>query len=159
MEIVARAAFVFAFLWLVTRVVGKRQLGELNAFELLLLVTMGDLVQQGITGEDYSLTGAMLAVGTFAVLSVSLSYASWRWTASRGVIEGRPTVVLREGRVLQDILRYERVPVDELLEAAREKGIRDLGEVDLAVLEVNGSYSFFTRSAEHSGAVGGAGEE
>jgi uncharacterized membrane protein YcaP (DUF421 family) len=149
-EIVLRAAFVFAFLWFVTRVVGKRELGQMNAFELLLLVTMGDLVQQGITQEDYSVTGAVLAVGTFAVLSVGLSYVSWRWQASRKLIEGAPVVVVRDGKMLGDVMRYERLPSDELLEAMRQEGIRDLRNIDIAVLEPNGTYSFF-RKEEGSG--------
>jgi uncharacterized membrane protein YcaP (DUF421 family) len=145
-EIVLRAAVIFVFLWFVTRIVGKRALGEMNAFELLLLVTMGDLVQQGITQEDYSVTGAVLAVGTFALLSVALSYASWRWQRSRDLIEGAPVVVVREGKMLSDVMRHERLPSDELLEAMREKGIRDLTDVEIGVLEPNGAYSFFRRS-------------
>lgn len=143
MEIVFRAAAVFVFLWIVTRALGKRELGQMNAFELLMLVTMGDLVQQAVTQEDYSVSGAMLAVGTFAVLSVSLSYLSWRFPASRHALEGQPTVVVRGGEVQEEVLRLERVPMTELLEAAREQGSRDLTEVDLAVLETDGSYSFF----------------
>jgi uncharacterized membrane protein YcaP (DUF421 family) len=145
-EIVVRAACVFVFLWFITRIVGKRELGQLNAFELLLLVTMGDLVQQGVTQEDYSLTGALLAVGTFAVLSVALSYISWRWQRSRDLIEGAPVVVVRDGEMLLDVMRYERLPSDELFEAMRQKGIRDIADVEIAVLEPNGSYSFFRRS-------------
>lgn len=145
MEIVLRATAIFVVLWLITRVVGKRQLGQMNAFEFLLLVTMGDLVQQGVTQEDYSVTGAVLAVGTFAILSVIMSWVSWRFPSSRGVIEGSPAVVVRDGEINEDILRYERLPVAELLEAAREQGIRDIADVDLAVLEPDGSYSFFTR--------------
>ncbi|MGZ4650777.1 MAG: DUF421 domain-containing protein, partial [Kineosporiaceae bacterium] len=104
MEIVVRAAVLFLFLWLVTRGVGKRELAQLSAFELVLLVSMGDLVQQGVTQEDYSITGAVLAIGTFALLSVSLSYASWRFPGSRRVLEGRPTVVVRDGEPQEEVL-------------------------------------------------------
>jgi len=145
-EIVLRASFVFAFLWFITRVVGKRELGQMNTFELLLLVTMGDLVQQGITQEDYSVTGAVLAVGTFAVLSVALSYASWRWQRSRDLLQGAPVVVVRNGEMLVDVMRYERLPSDELFEAMRQEGIRDLADVEVGVLEPNGRYAFFRRS-------------
>ena len=147
MEIVLRAAVMFAFLWLVTRAVGKRELGQLSAFELVLLVTMGDLVQQGITQEDYSVSGGMLTIGTFALLSVGLSYVSWRFPRSRPVLEGQPVVVVRSGEAQEEVLAYERLPVDDVLEAARREGIRDLAEVDLAVLETDGSISFFRRSA------------
>ena len=147
MEVVIRAAVMFAFLWLVTRTVGKRHLGQLSAFELVLLVTMGDLVQQGITQEDYSVSGGMLTIGTFALLSVALSYASWRFPRLRPALEGRPAIVLEGGKTNDRVLAHERFPLSELQEAARKRGIRDLGEVDLAVLENDGSISFFTRSS------------
>jgi len=146
MELVIRAAVMFAFLWLITRAVGKRELGQLSAFELVLLITMGDLVQQGVTQEDYSVTGAILTVGTFALLSVALSYITWRFPRSRPAVEGQPAVVVRSGEAQMKVLDYERLPMDDVLEAARKKGIRDLAEVDLAVLETDGSISFFHRS-------------
>ncbi len=90
MEIVYRAAAIYFFLWFITRVVGKRELGQMSAFELVLLVTMGDLIQQGVTQEDYSITGAMLAVGTFALLIVLFAYLSWRFPRSRPALEGLP---------------------------------------------------------------------
>jgi uncharacterized membrane protein YcaP (DUF421 family) len=147
MELVIRAAVMFAFLWLITRAVGKRELGQLSAFELVLLITMGDLVQQGVTQEDYSVTGAVLTVGTFALLSVALSYITWRFPGSRPVLEGQPVVVVRAGETQERVLKYERLPMDDLMEAARKEGIGDLAEVDLAVLETDGSISFFRRSA------------
>jgi uncharacterized membrane protein YcaP (DUF421 family) len=147
MEIVIRAAVLFAFLWLVTRAVGKRELSQLSAFELVLLVSMGDLVQQGITQEDYSVTGAMLAIGTFALLSVLLSYLSWRLPRSRALLEGRPAIVVRRGELQDAVMRHERLTDSELQEAARKDGVRDLADVDLAVLENDGSISFFTRTA------------
>jgi uncharacterized membrane protein YcaP (DUF421 family) len=147
MEIVIRAAVMFAFLWLVTRAVGKRELAQLSAFELVLLVTMGDLVQQGITQEDYSVSGGVLTIGTFALLSVALSYISWRFPRSRPVLEGQPVVVVRGGETQEKVLAYERMPVSELMEAARKEGIRDIADIDLAVLENDGSISFFRRSA------------
>lgn len=151
MEIILRAAVIFTVLWLVTRVVGKRELGQLSAFELVLLVTMGDLVQQGVTQEDYSLTGAVLAVATFALLSVLLSYVSWRFPRTRPAVEGQPAVVVRDGRMQGDVMRMERLPDTDLLEAARKQGIRDLSHVDLAVLENDGSVSFFRRDDDTSG--------
>lgn len=145
MQIVWRALAVFVVLYLITRVIGKRQLGQMTAFELVLLITMGDLVQQGITQEDYSVTGAFLAVGTFAAASVFLSWITWRSKRARRVIDGNPTVLVRDGKILTDVADLERLPIGELFEAMREKGIRDLDEVDLGVLEPDGGYSFFTR--------------
>lgn len=146
MEVVLRAAVMFCFLWLVTRAVGKRELGQLSAFELVLLVSMGDLVQQSITQEDYSVSGGVLTIGTFALLSVALSWTSWRFPRSRRVVEGRPAVVIRDGRPQERVLADERLTRSELLAAARKNGVRDLADVELAVLENDGSLSFFTRA-------------
>ena len=147
MEIVVRAAVVYLFLWFVTRVMGKRELGEMTAFELVLLVCMGDLVQQGVTQEDFSVTGAMLAVGTFALLMVFFSWLSWRFRGSRGALEGAPTVVIADGRMLEAPMRYERLSDTELLEGLRQQGIEDVRDVKCGVLEPDGKFSFFTRSA------------
>ncbi|MFN2517542.1 MAG: DUF421 domain-containing protein [Jatrophihabitantaceae bacterium] len=147
MQIVVRALVVFTVLFLITRVVGKRQLGQMTAFELVLLITMGDLVQQGVTQEDYSMTGAFLAVATFAAASIALSWVTWKFKRARRLIDGHPTVIIREGKMLTDVADLERLPVDEIFEAMREKGIRDPADVDLGVLELYGGYSFSTRAA------------
>jgi uncharacterized membrane protein YcaP (DUF421 family) len=145
MEIVFRAAFLYLFIWFLTRLLGQRSLAQLTAFELVVLVVMGDLIQQGVTQEDSSVTGAVLALGTFAALTMLLAYVSWRIPRLRPVLSGAPRVVVRDGRVCDEVLHFEQIPVDELLEAARLHGVRDLADVDLAVLEANGTYAFFQR--------------
>lgn len=145
MEVVVRAAVIYFFLWGITRAVGKRELSQMSAFELVLLVTMGDLIQQGVTQEDYSVTGAMLAVGTFALLIVFFAWVSWRWKGSRPVLEGLPVVVVKDGRMIEQVMRYERLTDTELREALREQGIADVTKVSIGVLEPDGKFSFFTR--------------
>jgi uncharacterized membrane protein YcaP (DUF421 family) len=152
MEIVFRAIFVFAFLWVVTRAVGRSSLGELSTFQLLLYVTMGDLVQQGITQQDYSVTAAVLAVSTFAVLTVAIGWVNWRWARARPLISGVPLVIIKDGEPLMEALKGERMPLEELWAQARLQGIEKLGDIDLAVLETDGKVSFFTRSNESEGA-------
>jgi uncharacterized membrane protein YcaP (DUF421 family) len=153
MEIVVRAALIFAFLWLVTRVVGRSTLGELSTFELLLYVTMGDLVQQGVTQQDYSVTAAVLAVGVFALLTLALAYLSWRFPRLRPVIRGRPVVIVRDGLPMTDEMGRQRLPFEDLVEAARQKGIRRISDIEIAVLETNGRLSFFTSEGADSGAA------
>jgi uncharacterized membrane protein YcaP (DUF421 family) len=143
-EVVWRAVAIYFFLWFITRVIGKRELGQMSAFELVLLVTMGDLIQQGVTQEDFSVTGAMLAVGTFALLLVGFSYLSWRFKGSRPALEGMPVVVVKDGRMLERVMRYERLSDTELQEGLREQGIDDLRKVRVGVLEPDGKFSFFT---------------
>jgi uncharacterized membrane protein YcaP (DUF421 family) len=143
MDIVYRAAIIFVFLWVITRVVGRSTLGELSTFELLLYIVMGDLIQQAVTQQDYSVFSAVLAVGVFALLTIALSYASWRWPALRTLIRGTPVLVLQRGTPLTDVMRRQRLTIDDLMAAAREQGIRRLSDVEVAVLEADGSISFF----------------
>ncbi|MBA3742448.1 DUF421 domain-containing protein [Sporichthya sp.] len=157
MELVFRAIIVFAFLWLITRAVGRGALGELSTFELLLYVTMGDLVQQGVTQQDTSLASAFLAVGVFALLTVALSYASWRWPRARPLIAGVPSIVVSNGEPDIDALRAERLSLDDLMADARQQGIERFADIRLAVLETDGKISFFTGSGAQSGAPESAG--
>ncbi|MGH9042465.1 MAG: DUF421 domain-containing protein [Acidimicrobiia bacterium] len=150
MEMVLRAGAIYFLLWAITRGLGKRELAEMSAFELLLLVTVGDLIQQGVTQEDMSVTGAMLAVGTIAMLVLIFSWIGYRWRPARRVVEGVPVVVVRDGRPIDDALRLERVTMDELLEGARNQGIANLRDVNLAILEPDGRLSFLKQ--EGSGA-------
>ena len=151
MEIIVRAATIYFFVWIVTRSIGKRQLSELSAFQLILLVTIGDLVQQGVTQDDRSITGAFLAVGTIAALVAISSGISYFWPKSRHVLEGMPVIVIRDGRILDEALRTERIPVDELVEEARREGITDLRELRLAIVETDGKFSFIKSQGGDSG--------
>lgn len=152
MEIVWRAAFVFAFLWVVTRVSGRSTLGELSTFQLVLYVTMGDLVQQGVTQQDYSVTGAVLAISVFSLLTVLISFVNSRSSALRPLTHGTAVVVVQSGAPLMPAMRGNRLSLNDLLAAARNQGIEDLEEVELAVLETNGRISFFTADGGSSGA-------
>ena len=142
MEVVVRATFIFFFLWVLTRSLGKRELAEMTAFELVVLVVMGDLVQQGVTQEDMSLAGAVLAVGTIGLWVALISWISFRFPRTRPVIEGSAQVIVRNGEPLLDLLKIERVTVDEVLEAARDQGIADLAMVRFGILEPDGKFSF-----------------
>lgn len=157
MEIIVRALVVFFFLWLVTRVVGRASLSEVTTFELLIYVTMGDLVQQAVTQQDYSLTSAFLAVGMFGLLTIALSYSSWRWPKLRPLIRGTPVMVMRSGAPLTEIMRRQRLTMGDVMAAAREQGIRRLSDVDVAVLETDGKISFFEAEDGADEEQGGSG--
>lgn len=148
MEIVVRAAVAFVILWLVTRAAGRSTLGELSSFELILFVVLGDLVQQGITMEDRSLTGNLLAVLTMIVLAVILSYANMRWPKVGKITLGRPIVLVRDGIIDRRALNGERIGLDELSMLARQAGIEKYSSIRLAILESSGKVSFFTQEAE-----------
>ncbi|GAA3594840.1 DUF421 domain-containing protein [Kineosporia mesophila] len=148
MEIVVRAAVIWVFLWVITRAVGRSTLGELSTFQLILFVTMGDMVQQGVTQQDYSVTGALLAVSTFAVITVGVSYANQRWRRLLPITHGVPIIIVRDGEPDMKALNGERMSVNDLFASAREQGIRRIRDVELAVLEANGRISFFTHDVQ-----------
>lgn len=149
METVLRAAVIYAFLFFVMRIVGKKELAGMSAFELVLLVIMGDLIQQGVTQQDTSATASMLAVGTIILLMLVMSWISFRFQKASPAMEGRPAIVVRNGRVMREVLRIERTTEDELLEEARGQGIGDIRDVIVGVLETDGTFSFVTNRAGH----------
>lgn len=144
MEIVLRASTVFLFLLVFMRGLHKRSLGEMSPLQMIVLVTIGDLVQQGVTQEDYSLTGVLLAVGTFGFWIMVLDIATFRSDRVRRLVEGVPLVIVEDGKPVEATLKVERIPWDEVLEAARQQGIDDVANVRLGVLEVSGKMSFIT---------------
>lgn len=148
MEIVFRAAVMYVFLWLVTRATGKATLGELSTFQLVFYIVLGDLIQQGVTLQDYSVTGAVLAISVFAVLTVAVSWINLRWPKSRPLVHGAPVVVVSDGEMRGDLMRVERLSVDDLYEAARANGIERMSQVRLAVLEADGQISFFQQDGD-----------
>jgi uncharacterized membrane protein YcaP (DUF421 family) len=142
MDIALRAAFAFGFIFLLTRVVGRRELTSLEPFDLVLLIVVGDLVQQGITQSDYSLTGLVIAVGTMAILTVLASWLSFRFPRLRPVLDGEPIVIVRDGEPLDRNLKRERVTLGEVEAEARLQQIDSLRKVKWAVLETSGKISF-----------------
>jgi uncharacterized membrane protein YcaP (DUF421 family) len=146
MDIVGRGFVVFVFLLVLTRVIGRRELSSMQPFDLILLIILGDAVQQGLTQDDYSLTGTVLAVGTIAVLQVSVSWLGWRFPRVRPVLEGTPIIVVQDGEVIEPNLKRERLDVEEIAEQARLQGIAHLADVKWAVLETNGQISFIKSS-------------
>jgi uncharacterized membrane protein YcaP (DUF421 family) len=148
MELVIRTAVMYVVLWAVIRSTGKRELAELGPFDLVLLIVLGDVVQQAITQEDMSITGGAIVVATMGVLVIAIHFATRRSERARHIIEGHPTTIVDRGAVVDEALRYERMPIAELLEAARAKGIDDLARVRYAILEPNGRFSFITDDGE-----------
>jgi uncharacterized membrane protein YcaP (DUF421 family) len=141
-DLVLRAVVVFFAIFLVTRIVGRRELSTMEPFDLILLIVTGDLVQQGVTQSDYSLTGALTVIATIALLTVALSYVSFKVARLRPVLEGEPLVLVQDGEVIARNLRRERITIDELLAEARQQQLASLAQVRFAVLETNGAISF-----------------
>jgi uncharacterized membrane protein YcaP (DUF421 family) len=148
MDIVIRAAVIFAFVYLLTRLLGRRELNSLEPFDLILLIVVGDLVQQGVTQNDNSLTGAILAISTIGLLTVALSYLSFRFKRLRPVLDGEPLVLVEDGEIIEDNLRRQRLTREEIGAEARLEGIGAIEDVRWAILETNGRISFVKRGDE-----------
>jgi len=145
-DIVFRGIFVFVFLYVLMRMIGRRELSSLEPFDLILLIVLGDAVQQGLTQDDYSLTGAFLAIGTIAVLQLVVSYANFRFPKLRPVLDGEPIVVVQDGKPIEKNLRRERVTIEDLAAAARKQSIAKIDDVQWAVMETSGAISFIKKS-------------
>jgi uncharacterized membrane protein YcaP (DUF421 family) len=144
-DIVLRAAAVFVVIYVLMRVLGRRELSSMEPFDLIILVVIADLVQQGVTQQDYSVTGAVLAIGTIGLLVLLTSYLSFRFPRTRPVLNGRPVVLVEAGEPIEDNMRRERITREELAAQARLQGIDSLAKIQWAVLETSGQVSFIRR--------------
>jgi uncharacterized membrane protein YcaP (DUF421 family) len=142
MDIALRGIVLYAFVVFILRVIGRRELSSLSAIDLVLLIVLGDAIQQGLTQDDYSVTGALIAVSTIALMQLASSYLSFRSPRARTVLEGDPIVIVEDGKPVTKNMRRLRITTDELAEEARGQGIASLDEVQWAIAEASGSISF-----------------
>lgn len=146
MDIVIRASLIFLGLFILLRLLGKRQLGQMTPFEFVGLVVLGDFVQQAVTHNDYSFTAAMLAVATFAFWSLVFGYMSYRSDRMRKLLEGEPRVIVRAGAFVDDVLARDCITKDEVLSEMRLASIARLEDVEWAILEPSGKISFLKKN-------------
>lgn len=147
MEILIRATVIYWFLWLLVRGTGKRSLGELTPLDMLVIVVLGDFVQQGVTQEDMSVTGAVLTVAVFVGWTVLSDALSRRSRAVANVLDGAPVVIVKSGEPMWDRLEKERMTIEDLREAARLQGFGELGQIEWGILETDGQFSFVPKSS------------
>ena len=148
MDIALRATVIFVALYLLVRLMGKRELGQMTPFELIVLVVIGDLIQQGVTQNDFSLTGAIIAVSTIAFLALLMSWASYLWPWAERVLEGEPRVIVRDGELVSGNLRRNRLTLGEIESEMRLAGIGHLSDVAWAILEPRGKISFIQKAPD-----------
>lgn len=142
MDIVLRASVMFFLVFGLLRLLGKRELAEMTPFELVLLIVMGDLLQQGVTHNDFSLTGSGLAIITFAFWALVLAFIATRSRRAERVLDGDPAILVRHGEVLDRAVRRNRLTMREIEAEMRLAGIARFSDVDWAILETNGKISF-----------------
>lgn len=147
MDLAIRAAIAFLFIFVITRVIGRRELSSLEPFDLILLIVIGDLIQQGVTQSDTSLTGTAIVISVIAVMTVLFSYINFRFRPARPLLEGRPVVLVEDGRPIERNMRRERLTLAEIESEARLAQLDSLEKVRLAVLETNGQISFLPKQS------------
>ena len=147
MDLAIRATVLFLFVYLLTRIIGRRELSSLEPFDLILLIVMGDAIQQGLTQDDYSVTGAFIVVGTFAILQVTISFLSYKFPLVRPALDGEPIIVVQDGKLIERNMRRERLTVEELLVEARGQQVTSVEQIAWAVLETNGTISIIPKGA------------
>jgi uncharacterized membrane protein YcaP (DUF421 family) len=148
MDLVLRATVIFLFVVVLTRVLGRRELSSLEPFDLIMLVVIGDLVQQGITQADDSVTGTFIVLSTLGLLTVGVSYLNFRVRPLRPVLQGEPIVLVENGRVIERNMSRERITLEDLTEQARLQQLASLNDVRWAVLETTGAISFIPQSGK-----------
>jgi uncharacterized membrane protein YcaP (DUF421 family) len=146
MDLVIRATVVFFFILLITRIAGRRELSSMQPFDVILLVVLGDLVQQGITQSDASVTGTLIVISTITLLSVAVSWISFRSGRVRLVTEGEPLVLVQDGQIIERNLRRERLTRADLEEEARLQQVSSVSDIQWAILERSGSISVIPKS-------------
>jgi uncharacterized membrane protein YcaP (DUF421 family) len=154
MDIALRATVIFVALYVLVRLMGKRELGQMTPFELIVLVVIGDLIQQGVTQNDFSLTGAIIAVSTIALLAMLMSWASYLWPWAERLLEGEPRVIVQDGEIVSGNLRRNRLTRSEIESEMRLAGIGLLEDVAWAILEPRGKISFIQRGEDTDGGDG-----
>ena len=145
MDLVIRAAIAFLLIFVLTRVVGRRELNSLEPFDLIMLIVIGDLVQQGVTQNDYSVTGAFIVIGVIALLTVFMSLLDFKFPRLRPWLGGEPLVLVENGEVIERNLRRQRITVEEVAAQARLQQIAHLRDIQFAVLETSGEVSFIEK--------------
>jgi uncharacterized membrane protein YcaP (DUF421 family) len=147
-NIVARTAAIYLIILVGLRLAGKREIGQMTAFDLVVLLLISNAVQNAMVGPDTSLLGGLIAAFVLLIVNTIVAQLRLRSTRLRRLIEGSPTLLVAHGQVLADHLRQEGLDQETLEEALREHGIADLKDVDMAVLEIDGSISVVPVNAE-----------
>lgn len=146
MDSVLRASAIYVALMVLFKIAGRRSLAELTTFDFILLMIIGEATQQALLGDDFSLTNALLVIVTLIAIDVGLSLLKQRSGWVSRLIDGEPTVIVENGKVLQRRMRLARLTEADVMEAARSsQGIVTLDEIKFAIIERNGKISIIPR--------------
>jgi uncharacterized membrane protein YcaP (DUF421 family) len=141
LELVVRAAVVYLFLLVLLRITGKRQVGQLAPFDLVLLLVLSNAVQNSMNAGDNSLSAGLLSAATLVGLNLVVGYLTQRSKRLEALVEGRPEVLIHNGKVLESVMARQMLTHHELMAAVRRGGCASIADVHLAVIENNGAVS------------------
>ena len=142
MDSVLRAFALYAFLLLIFRLSGRRTLSDATTFDFVLLLIIGEATQQGLLGEDFSMTNAFLTIATLMVLDIGLQFLALHKPGVDRFVEGLPVILVEDGKPLEERMRKARVAAGDVLEKARaQQGLERMEQIKYAVLETDGSIS------------------
>ena len=144
-EHIVRAATIYLFLFVMLRFIGKKHVGEMAPFDLVVLLILSETVQNAMVGDDKSLGGGIISAATLIFLAQAMNYVSWRSKKASRFIEGTPKILVRNGRRIVRMMARERVTMSELSEAMRRQGCSNIAEVRVAMLENDGKISVLKR--------------
>jgi uncharacterized membrane protein YcaP (DUF421 family) len=148
MDAVLRAVAIYVFLLVILRIAGERTLSSMTNFDFVLLLVIAEATQQGLVGDDFSFTKAMLLITTLIGLDIALSLLKDRWLLVHKVIEGVPLIIVEEGKPLTERMKRARVDESDVLQAARQlQGLDHMDQIKFAVLERTGEISIIPRRA------------
>lgn len=146
-ELIIRAATIYLLLFILLRFWGKKHLGEMAAFDFLILLIISEAVQSSLLGGEESISGGLLVVCTFLLLASLMNWFSFYSRKAERLLEGTPKVIIRDGKLMEKVLHKEKITLSELLEAIREQGVLHLHDIGLAMLEANGKISVIKKES------------
>jgi uncharacterized membrane protein YcaP (DUF421 family) len=141
LQIVARTVIIYLVILVGLRLAGKREIGQMTVFDLVVLLLIANAVQNAMVGPDNSLTGGVLAAVVLLIMNAVIAKIRLRSPSLRRLVEGSPTLLVLHGEILAKNMQSEGLDQDTLEAALREHGVSDLNEVEMAVLEIDGSIS------------------
>ncbi|HET7847445.1 MAG TPA: YetF domain-containing protein [Pseudolabrys sp.] len=145
-EHILRAFVVYIFLFLALRFIGKKHIGELAPFDLVVLLILSETVQNSMIGGDQSLIGGLVSAATLIALAQAFGYLSWRSKRFERFVEGTPKILVRHGQRCRDVMQEQHISISELTEAMRREGCSNIADVRIAILENDGSISVIKRA-------------
>ena len=150
LDLFIRGIVVYLGLFVLLRIIGKKHVGELSPFDLVVLLVISETVDGSLIGDDHSLTGGLISAATLVVVVQLVGYFTWRFKAVEKFVDGLPRILVRHGHVCDDTLSREQVTRSELLESLRREGHSSLTNVRFAVLETDGSITIASRARDSS---------